>query len=716
MNKRGKGSIILTSLGAIAIAGTLLTSATYALFTSESKANIATVSGKVNVEAYIDEGSLKTYSGVNISGDTKEDADKITETEVIGVFTNKGTAKINGDTLTLDKMTPGDKVTFNIVVKNNSNVKILYRTILSFIDQGLFEGLSVTVNEEVLTSNNLKSSYEPLEVGSSDIVIPVVIEMPTDKGNEYQDKSCSISFTVEAIQRNVSVGVYTVNPETVQNTLDIVGDDATIVLEEGDYDTLYLRQSLKKSSRRSDLDINTNDYPAYYREFNGLTIKVADGATVTCKGILAEAGTFYYSTDPASNQAAMNRAESGFVSYLSLNDVTIQGITFSDTTQNAVYLKDNSDVAYVNGSSLLVDNLTIKDCSATGDNSNSSVHFFSAGTNTSSSTFLDTNKTALNNINLISNELKEYVEPIYMDNSTALLNNLTITGNIFDACLGDIIQVKNKETSRNIVISDNSLNRPTGRFALIENVTSDAVVTLYNNTMTIPAGYASDGSVVKVTGATGFSVTDEGNDWTVGNYTDTNKTTWVANGDTSKVVELITIDGENYSKSYETGFENVASSKLITTFLYQDFKTVKSATAKECDGIGWKGKCIRFFKTSSGNFVKMANGYETNGGGGYLMTTENFTEEMDAIQFNYSTSDTAAVFDVQYSLDDGSTWTTIGTFTGSAGLKQFKIGSTISNCRIRFLLSSSNYDYFVSSRQKVFMDFDNITFLKKQSV
>lgn len=58
-----KTGIIVTSVMSIACCASLITGATFALFTSESKVNIAVTSGKVDVKATIDETSVETYSG-----------------------------------------------------------------------------------------------------------------------------------------------------------------------------------------------------------------------------------------------------------------------------------------------------------------------------------------------------------------------------------------------------------------------------------------------------------------------------------------------------------------------------------------------------------------------------------------------------------------------------------------------------------------------------
>ena len=61
MKKRTKISLVLSSAAAILLAGSIMAGGTYALFTSESKTNIAVSSGTVKINASIEE--LKTYSG-----------------------------------------------------------------------------------------------------------------------------------------------------------------------------------------------------------------------------------------------------------------------------------------------------------------------------------------------------------------------------------------------------------------------------------------------------------------------------------------------------------------------------------------------------------------------------------------------------------------------------------------------------------------------------
>ena len=54
--------VLLSAVLTIALCVSVISGATFALFTSEAQTNIAVTAGKVNVTAVIDEASLKLYS------------------------------------------------------------------------------------------------------------------------------------------------------------------------------------------------------------------------------------------------------------------------------------------------------------------------------------------------------------------------------------------------------------------------------------------------------------------------------------------------------------------------------------------------------------------------------------------------------------------------------------------------------------------------------
>ncbi len=302
---------------------------------------------------------------------------------------------------------------------------------------------------------------------------------------------------------------------TVDNAQDVLDgkygniDGKTIQLAAGDYGMLYLRQSLYEgaSVSRTDLENDHNSYPAYYREFNNVTIKAAEGANVTCDGFKAEAGLFWYNSAPASNQEAMNRATSGFISYMSLKNITIEGIAFDNTEESAVVIRDNSGSQY-KGSALYVDGFTVKDCKGTGTTGNLYQHFFSAGTGSSDLTFCGTENgiKGLNNLAVIGCEMTNYYQPVFFNNASAILNGLTVSDNTFTGCVNNIIMLSNKENHGIFVFSNNTLVNTDGRFIRMANAQSDAVVTFAETTISNPVAYDEDGTAFKVTGVEGFSV------------------------------------------------------------------------------------------------------------------------------------------------------------------------------------------------------------------
>ena len=191
-----KKKTILSSLLTIILCLSLIAGSTYALFTSEDQVNIAVNSGKVNVVATILDTEMKTFS--------------LGTEQAAGKFANGGTAVFatneEGEkVLTLDKMTPGDKVTFSIQITNNSNVAMKYRVVWA-VEGVLSEVLTATAGGDKIENGKSAWTSWPVpaaEDGSDKVeTIDVIIELPAETGNDYQDKKATIVFTVEATQGN----------------------------------------------------------------------------------------------------------------------------------------------------------------------------------------------------------------------------------------------------------------------------------------------------------------------------------------------------------------------------------------------------------------------------------------------------------------------------------------------------------------------------------
>lgn len=206
-----KKKVLLSSALTIALCLSLIAGSTFALFTSTDSFGIAVNAAKVKMTASVD--ALQLYSV------TPTDSGSITDEfggtyEYAGPFTNEftngGTAKFEGGVLTISKITPGDKVTFNITGANESNVAIQYRYIIECLGgYRLMDGLNVTVNGQSYTSlASYTSAWQMLESGSM-TPVAVALELPVNAGNKYQEQSAQIRVVVEAVQGNADVEVGT---------------------------------------------------------------------------------------------------------------------------------------------------------------------------------------------------------------------------------------------------------------------------------------------------------------------------------------------------------------------------------------------------------------------------------------------------------------------------------------------------------------------------
>lgn len=227
-----KKKLIFGSALGIIMCSSLIAGATMALFTSESKVNIAVTSGKVDVTATATE--VTTYS----RGVQTQD----------GTFENGGTAKIEGGELILDKVTPGDKAVVALKITNNSNVAQQQRISLTgSLGANLMDQLIIGVSE---TDSNFTyySDYTTAWTKVEAVTEPVTttmyvsIELPEYVKNDWQDKSCEITISVEAVQGNADVTSTTVankvylvnNQEELTNKIAEMQSGETVILYGGE--------------------------------------------------------------------------------------------------------------------------------------------------------------------------------------------------------------------------------------------------------------------------------------------------------------------------------------------------------------------------------------------------------------------------------------------------------------------------------------------------
>ncbi len=207
-----KRNVLLSSILTIVLCLGVIAGSTFALFTDESTFDISVTSGEVDVEAGV--VNLELYSAAKVAG-TDKTAEMIDENGKgyyydgpLATFVNGGTADYTDGKLTLDKITPGDKVKFTVQADNFSNVAILYRVNVKCTSgEYLMNALNVKFGDEVSTTG--LTSYTSKWVAVDPLAdiddIAVEIDLPIITGNTYQDLTAELVVTLEAVQGNADM-------------------------------------------------------------------------------------------------------------------------------------------------------------------------------------------------------------------------------------------------------------------------------------------------------------------------------------------------------------------------------------------------------------------------------------------------------------------------------------------------------------------------------
>ena len=191
MNNKKK--LLLSSSLVIAMCSTMITGATFALFSDTEETNITVNAGKVDVVSEITDWS--TWSmGVE---------------QTQGEFENGGFADVDTATgsVTLDNVTPGDTFKATVKVTNNSTVNVKYRAAL-LINGELADYLTVSVNEVTYSAaETILSDWEFVAAAQQPTVNEMALEiaLPDNVGNDAQTLSATVKIRVEAIQGNTKL-------------------------------------------------------------------------------------------------------------------------------------------------------------------------------------------------------------------------------------------------------------------------------------------------------------------------------------------------------------------------------------------------------------------------------------------------------------------------------------------------------------------------------
>lgn len=251
MKKKALVSSILT----IALCLSLVAGSTFALFTNSDKFDIAVTSGKVEVDA---EAVISgVYSAVGITdGSAVEDRFLIDEFDSTykherqpddKTFINGGTAVVENGSLTISRLTPGDRVDVDIKVTNKSNVAIAYRyKIVIDKEDGLASGMVLSLLDDLTFAEVAYEGFEsyvsdwysveaPDGVAEAIVTRTISVELPVYAKNEYQNKNVTYTIIVEAVQGNAVTSndsIATVLPSAFQkmmNERDVVTTNGAIL-------------------------------------------------------------------------------------------------------------------------------------------------------------------------------------------------------------------------------------------------------------------------------------------------------------------------------------------------------------------------------------------------------------------------------------------------------------------------------------------------------
>ncbi len=211
-----KTKVLLSSIVTIVLCVCLIAGSTFALFTSEDSWNIEVTSGEVSIDAGIDNiihWSIEPTEGGSIEDEFGGTYEYVEQTD--DEFYNTGKAVFANNLLTIDRVTPGDKLSFDITASNTGNVTVIVRYIIQYIPDATLEAKSEAPLYYAMSMNiggteyagvtYYASAWEVVAAGSDMTAAAIEIGLPTKVGNTYQHGAANYSVTVQAIQSNADV-------------------------------------------------------------------------------------------------------------------------------------------------------------------------------------------------------------------------------------------------------------------------------------------------------------------------------------------------------------------------------------------------------------------------------------------------------------------------------------------------------------------------------
>ncbi len=189
-SKQVSKTLILSAAAALAFGGVAV-GTTYALFTSKTNGQIEVASGKVSVTSKIEVKEVYSPSLINPGDATIFDSTNNADYADI-----KAEVSEDGNSVSITKMLPGDKVTLTVTPKNNSNVKIKYRETYSFTGDNT--GALKVTGDDAMVKN-----WTALDAEGEIEAYEIVVELPATATEEIEQ--ATIKLGVEAVQGNAVV-------------------------------------------------------------------------------------------------------------------------------------------------------------------------------------------------------------------------------------------------------------------------------------------------------------------------------------------------------------------------------------------------------------------------------------------------------------------------------------------------------------------------------
>lgn len=354
-----KKKVLLSSIVTIVLCLSLIAGSTFALFTSEKDLDVEVTAGNVTIDASINNFKLWSVTPdangtvVDENGATYSHVDPTDVGAPAGHFITLGTATLtDGNLIELDRIVPGDKVSFTVDTTNSSDVTILVRYTVKVVAPTVLAGgmvLSVDGTEYTGVAS-YTSVWTELQAGHT--IDPVAFELglPVFAGNEYQNGTVEYIIHVEAVQGNASVASYD-EPIVLgaNDTLAYTIDELQALVDAAeDGDVINVGANLagdivveQKANRK--ITINGNGY-----KFDGAIVVDGKSATITTAGLTINNLTFTAGNN--SYDASVVLGPTTATRYIC--NVTINGCTFAAADKVGVKTYavggGNHDIAIIN--------------------------------------------------------------------------------------------------------------------------------------------------------------------------------------------------------------------------------------------------------------------------------------------------------------------------------------------------------------------------------